>query len=134
MNCINDDSAFTTEFPEDLPMARLPTLEFMVWLVYGLINHSYNDKVMKTPFLTMKRSAMEDHQRSSILANELVRRLSNINYGNIGQEETNEVVENFILVQQDSVKRNCCEWNSGLEEEDQEKKVQGKEERTRRFR
>ena len=35
---------------------------------------------MKTPFVVMNRSAMASQQKISILANELVRRLSNTNF------------------------------------------------------
>jgi hypothetical protein len=73
MNSVNEDLIFTTEIPEDFPLARLPTLDFLIWLVNGLINHTYFEKEMKTPFLTMQRSAMGEQQRSSILSNELVR-------------------------------------------------------------
>ena len=34
--------------------------------------------MMRTPYVTMKRSAMCDKQKYSILANDLVRRMSNI--------------------------------------------------------
>ena len=33
MNSINEDLRFTTEAPEDFPMNRLPTLDFVLWLV-----------------------------------------------------------------------------------------------------
>ena len=39
---------------------------------------------------------MSDNQRYSILANDLVRRLSNINRDKISQEEILEVIEKFI--------------------------------------
>ena len=39
---------------------------------------------------------MSDQQKYSILANDLVRRLSNINRRKVPQEETIAVVENFI--------------------------------------
>ena len=52
---------------------------------------------MKTPFLLMKRSAMSQHQRCAILANELVRRLSNIDVENIPHSEVIKVIEQFTL-------------------------------------
>ena len=44
----------------------------------------------------MQRSAMSDHQRSSILSNELVRRLSNFNLGWVDWKEALDIIEKFI--------------------------------------
>ena len=52
---------------------RLPTLDTKLWLEKGMIRFTYFEKSIKTPFLLMKRSAMSQHQRCAILANELVR-------------------------------------------------------------
>lgn len=51
---------------------------------------------MKTPYLIMNRSAMCDHQRFTILSNEIIRRLSNINFQEISTEEKIETIEKFI--------------------------------------
>ena len=51
---------------------------------------------MKTPYVIMKRSAMSQHSKVSILSNEIVRRLSNINHKMIPTKEIEEVVEVFI--------------------------------------
>ena len=32
MNAINPDLVFTVEIPEDFPLCRLPTLDFLLWL------------------------------------------------------------------------------------------------------
>ena len=85
-----------TEVPEEFPQNRLPTLDFTLWLEEWLINHSYFEKDMKTPLVIMKRSAMSCNQRAAILANELVRRLSNINHEYVPQEEIETHVEKFI--------------------------------------
>ena len=53
---------------------------------------------MRTPYLTLQMSAISDHQRYSILANDLVKRLSNINIERVGQEEVIQIVERFILL------------------------------------
>ena len=96
INSINKDLEFTTEIPEEFPKSKLPTLDFLLWLEKsGLLNHSYFEKAMKTPYVIMSRSAMCDHQRYSILSNELVRRLSNINYHKIPIEEQIDIIENF---------------------------------------
>ena len=97
MNAINEDLTFTVEIPEDFKENRLPTLDFLLWLERnGLLNHTYYEKDMKTPYLIMRRSAMSEQQRSAILSNELVRRLSNVNVGHVDHEEVTIVIEQFI--------------------------------------
>ena len=96
MNAINPDLVFTMEIPEEFPSCWLPTLDFYLWLELWGINHSYFEKLMKTPFLIMERSAMGEKQKISILSNELVRRLSNINYGWVDKSEIIRVIEQFI--------------------------------------
>ena len=117
MNAINPDLVFTAEVPEDFGDGKLPTLDFKTWHIGSLetesqasfggmpanskvkdyrLNHSYFEKEMRTPYVIMKRSAMSDHSRYNILANELVRRLSNMKREETTQEEKEEVVEHFI--------------------------------------
>ena len=98
INSVNRDLEFTAEIPEDFQGSKLPTLDFFLWLMKsGALNHSYFEKSMKTPYVIMRRSAMSEHQRYSILANELVRRLSNINHTEIEIEEQLTIIENFIM-------------------------------------
>jgi hypothetical protein len=47
MNSLNQDLNFTTECPEDFPGKRLPTLDFVVWMIRGILNHSYFEKSMR---------------------------------------------------------------------------------------
>ena len=94
MNSINQDLKFTTEAPEDFPNNRLPTLDFVLWLVDGILFHSYYEKTIKNQFTVMQRLAMSEHQRMAILSNELVRRLSNINRG-VVEEEIVRVIEQY---------------------------------------
>ena len=97
MNSINEDLKFTTESQEDYPLERLPTLDFEMWASQdNLIRHSYFQKPMKTPFVLMERSGTSRQQKFQILTNELTRRLSNIQLGEISQIEINEKVEQFI--------------------------------------
>ena len=96
MNAINCDLVFTMEIPEDFPLCRLPTLDFVMWLEWWGINHTYFEKLMKTPYLIMQRSAMGEQQKASILSNELVRRLSNVNHEKVHRDEIIKVVEQFI--------------------------------------
>ena len=94
MNSISSDLQFTTECPEEFPEARLPTLDFKLWIEDGQIYHTYFEKEMRTPFVTMKRSAMGEQQRMAILSNELVRRLSNISISKVG-EEMHGVIDHY---------------------------------------
>ena len=94
MNDISTDLEFTTESPEEFAQGRLPTLDFKLWLVNGIIFWSYFEKEMRTPFVIMRRSAMGEQQRMSILSNELIRRLSNVNM-NILKEEVPGIIEHY---------------------------------------
>ena len=51
---------------------------------------------MKTPYVIMQKSAIGNQQRCSILSNELVRRLSNVNVGKVHETEVVEIIEKFI--------------------------------------
>ena len=113
MNAINPDLVFTTEVPEDFSDKKLPTLDFKTWPMTleaqmpgrsGIdasrvkdyrLNHSYFEKDMRTPYVIMKRSAISDHSRYNILANELVRRLSNMKKEKTSHEDKEEVIEHF---------------------------------------
>ena len=93
INSVNTDLVFTAETPEKFPENKLPTLDFLLWLeksgpLKGLLNHSYFKKPMKAPLVIMKDSAIGDHQRYSIISNELIRRLSNANPDNKDMPET----------------------------------------------
>ena len=50
---------------------------------------------MRTPYVVMKRSAMSDHSWCNILANELVRRLSNMIIEDTSHEEKEQVIEHM---------------------------------------
>ena len=93
---VNIPTYLPVEVHSDFPNNRLPTLDFFLWPEWWGINHSFFEKEMRTPFLTMQRSAICDHQRYSILANDLVRRLSNVNIERVPQEEVIQIIEKFI--------------------------------------
>ena len=95
MNDVSSDIEFTTESPEDFKNKKLPTLDFKLWMIGGKILHSYFEKEMRTPFVIMRKSAMGEQQRMSILSNELVRRLSNV-AKEIVDEEIPEIIEHYI--------------------------------------
>ena len=77
MNTINPDMKFTIESEEDFQNKRLQTLDFETWTNSdGTISHSFFEKSMQTPLVTMERSAMGAQQKHAILANDLIRRLS----------------------------------------------------------
>ena len=50
---------------------------------------------MRTPYVIMKRSAMSEYQRFSILSNEPIRRMSNVHIS-IVKEEMQEIFEHYI--------------------------------------
>ena len=95
MNDVSTDLEFTTESPDEFKEKKLPTLDFKLWMIKGMILHSYFEKEMRTPFVIMKRSAMGEQQRMSILSNELVRRLSNVARV-VVDEEIPEIIEHYI--------------------------------------
>ena len=96
MNSINRDLEFTVETPEDFEQEKLPTLDFKIWQEKdGTINHTYFQKPIKTPFVVMARSGMSSQQKIQILANELTRRISNINIQLCNKEDYTEVIEQF---------------------------------------
>ena len=95
MNSINPDLVFTTESPEDVQNERLPTLDFELWMSDNKIRHFYFQKEMKTPFVIMERSGIWYQQKFQILTNELVRRMSNIQLGEVTHREVLDKVEQF---------------------------------------
>ena len=95
MNSVNRNLRFTTECPEEFDRNRLPTLDFMLWMVDGILYHSYFEKTMKSQYTIMQRTAMSEHQKLSILSNELIRRLSNI-HREVVMDEIEEVIEHYI--------------------------------------
>jgi hypothetical protein len=80
MNSISEDMKFTVESEEDFENGRLQTLDFEAWydVQEGIVKHSFFEKSMQTNLVIMERSAMGNQQKHSILANDLVRRLSNM--------------------------------------------------------
>ena len=95
MNSVNRDLKFTTECPEDFPGQRLPTLDFVLWMVDGKLFHSYFEKAMRLQYTILSRSAISQHQKMAILGNELVRRLSNIHH-EVLESEIVGVVEHYV--------------------------------------
>ena len=43
----------------------MPILEFVLWMVDGLLLHSYYEKAMKNQHTIMQRTAMSEHQKMS---------------------------------------------------------------------
>ena len=96
INSVNKDLVFTAEIPEEFKDKKLPTLDFFLWLEKnGILNWSYFQKSMKTPFVIMEPSAMGEQQRHQILANELIRRLSNTNIDKPDVEERTTIIETY---------------------------------------
>ena len=96
MDSVNPDLHFTTECQEDYEKERLPTLDFEMWLEKGrVVNHSYFQKNQKNPLVIMAKSAMSQQQKLQILANDLTRRIYNINKEGVALSEYREVIEVF---------------------------------------
>ena len=94
MNNINPDLEFTVETVYDFKTRRLPTLDFEMWVEDGIIKHSYYEKPMRTQIVLMKDSSMGQRQKMDILANELIRRLSNVGEG-IEMREKIDIVDHY---------------------------------------
>ena len=95
MNLVNPNLRFTTEAQEEFERRRSPTLDFVIWMVDGILYHSYFEKEMKSQSTIMQRTAMSEQQKMSILSNELVRRLSNIHREEV-EEEIHDVIEHYV--------------------------------------
>ena len=92
MNGINSDLKFTVECQEEYENERLPTLDFAIWQDQnGVLSHTYFQKEMKTPYVISARSAISNQQRVQIMANELTRRLWNVDKNSNPQSEYNRV-------------------------------------------
>ena len=74
----------------------LATLDLEVEIIMNQICYSYFQKKMKTPLVIGKKSAMSEHQKFSILTNEIIRRMSNTS-SNISIEERVSIVDRFTL-------------------------------------
>ena len=95
MDTVNPDLKFTVESEEDFDNKRLQTLDFETWTnPDGSISHSFFEKSMQTPLVTMERSAMGSQQKHAILANDLIRRLSMVDK-KVGMEERLDIVNKF---------------------------------------
>ena len=93
MNSINPDLEFTVESQEDFQNEKLPTLDFAIWQdKLGVLNHTYFQKEMRTPYVVMSRSAMSTQQKLQILSNELTRRLYSVNLDKNPQAEQDKII------------------------------------------
>ena len=98
MNHINPDLTFTTEVAEDYENKKLPTLDFNLWMKEDMtLTHNYYEMPMKTQMMLDRGSAMSKRQKYCIQANELTRRLMNIDEEEEGSEEevVVETIEQF---------------------------------------
>ena len=97
MNDVNPDLTFTAEVEEDFESRKLPTLDTNMWMEEdGKISHNYFEKSMKSQIMIEKDSAMGIQQKNCIMANELTRRLYNLDITMEDiEEEVREVIENF---------------------------------------
>jgi hypothetical protein len=98
MNSVAEDMEFTVETEEDFANKRLQTLDFEAWfdVQEGVVKHDFFEKPMRTSLVVMERSAMGLQQKHSILANDLVRRLSNLS-GTMTTNDNLEVINNYTI-------------------------------------
>ena len=75
MNAVNEDLEFTIETVYDFENRRLATLDFECEVIDNQISYSYFQKSMKTPLVIGASNAMSEHQKISILSNEVIRRM-----------------------------------------------------------
>ena len=94
INDVNPELVFTVECADDFPEKRLPTLDFYLWVVGGLLLWSYFEKAMRSQLIMMKRSAQGEQQKMDILSNELVRRMSNI-CDKVENQEKVDVIDHY---------------------------------------
>ena len=96
MNAQNDELEFTAEICKDFEAGLLPTLDSELWInQLGLLKHNYFQNKMKTLYVVMKRWAMAQPQKISILVNEMIRRLSNTDYQEKDMEEKKVVMNQY---------------------------------------
>ena len=97
MNHINEDITFTTEVASEFSNKKLPTLDMNLLMRKDYtITHSYYEKDMRSQILIEKNSAMTQRQKFSILANELTRRIYNIDENDESfVQEVEETIEKF---------------------------------------
>ena len=88
MNAVSEDLEFTIETVYDLQNRRLATLDFECEVIDNQISYSYFQKPMKTPLVIGAASAMSEHQKFSILTNEVIRRMSNMSENRTQDERT----------------------------------------------
>merc|ERR1712240_386684 len=86
MNSVCEDLTFTAEVASEFKNGKLPTLDVNLWMREDYsITHSYFEKEMRSQQLISRESAMGKRQKYCILANEMTRRLLNIDIE--GEEE-----------------------------------------------
>ena len=96
MNSVNSDLTFTVETVYDFKNKRLATLDFEAEVIENQVVYSYFQKPMKSPLVIGEASAMSDHQKFSILSNEVIRRMSNISDSDkISQKERVDIINKF---------------------------------------
>jgi hypothetical protein len=94
MNSLKSDLTFTVETVYDFKNRRLATLDFECEVIGNQVVYRYFQKPMKSPLVIGEASAMSDHQKSSILSNEVIRRMSNIS-DKISQAERVDIINKF---------------------------------------
>ena len=102
MNSVSSMLTFTAETIYNFENRMLATLDMQVEVIkvehreemVDQISFSYYQKPMKTPLVIGYSSAMGQHQKFSILSNEVIRRLSNLSPDRTSHERT-RVIDEF---------------------------------------
>ena len=105
MNSLAPDLTFTLELPRDFSSGRIPTLDSEWWLELEgdtqSLKYSFYQKPTACPYLVLENSAWSWKNKHCTLAQELVRRSSNMSES-LPLAERLEVVEKFISKMKDS--------------------------------
>ena len=97
MNSVYKSLNFTVEIEIDFEKLRLPTLDCELFMSRENYKISYSvfEKPTRSPFCVMKKSAMSEKSKISILSQDLIRRMQNTEE-TIPESERIEIIDNYI--------------------------------------
>ena len=79
MNDVNMDLRFTSEIETDFPNLRIPTLDLEIWMdEVDRVRYGFFEKTVGSKYCIMKRTAISDQLKKSVLTAEVRHRLQNI--------------------------------------------------------
>ena len=95
---ITDMIKLTIEVPGKFPDKKLPILDIKMWINYeegNRIDFEFYSKSISNPLVIMKRSAMSDQSKRTILTQECLRRLRNTKK-ELGEEVQNKHLSEYM--------------------------------------